>query len=38
MDDVMWGIRPSKRLAAARKIKKAMLIVYGKKGPYWLLS
>ena len=33
MVDVMWGIREFNAVAAAKKIKKPMMIVYGKKGP-----
>ena len=33
MVDVMWGIREFNAQAAARKIKKPMMIVYGKHGP-----
>ncbi len=33
MVDVMWGIREFNAVAAAKKIKKPMLIVYGRKGP-----
>ena len=38
MVDVMWGIREFNAVAAAKKIKKPMLIVYGKKGPTIALS
>ncbi len=33
MVDVMWGIRQFDAVGAAKKIKKPMMIVYGKKGP-----
>jgi 3-oxoadipate enol-lactonase len=33
MVDVMWGIREFNAVAAAKKIKKPMMIVYGKRGP-----
>ena len=33
MLDVMWGIREFNAVGAAKKIKKPMMIVYGKKGP-----
>ena len=33
MVDVMWGIREFNVVAAAKKIKKPMMIVYGRKGP-----
>lgn len=33
MVDVMWGIREFNAAAAAKKIKKPMMIVYGKRGP-----
>lgn len=33
MMDVMWGIREFNAVAAAKKIKKPMMIVYGRKGP-----
>ena len=33
MVDVMWGIREFNAVAAAKKIKKPMMIVYGRKGP-----
>ncbi len=33
MVDVMWGIREFNAPAAAKKIKKPMMIVYGKRGP-----
>jgi 3-oxoadipate enol-lactonase len=33
MVDVMWGIREFDAPRAAKKIKKPMMIVYGKKGP-----
>jgi len=33
MVDVMWGIREFNAMAAAKKIKKPMMIVYGKLGP-----
>ncbi len=38
MVDVMWGIRQFNLLAAAKKIKKPMMLVYGKKGPTVALS
>ena len=33
MVDVMWGIRQFDAPAAAKKIKRPMMIVYGRKGP-----
>jgi 3-oxoadipate enol-lactonase len=33
MVDVMWGIRGFNTPAAAKKIKKPMMVVYGRKGP-----
>jgi pimeloyl-ACP methyl ester carboxylesterase len=33
MVDVMWGIREFRATVAAKKIKRPMMIVYGKKGP-----
>jgi len=33
MVDVMWGIREFNAVGAAKKIKKPMMIVYGKRGP-----
>ena len=33
MVSVMWGIRQFDAVGAAKKIKKPMMIVYGKKGP-----
>ena len=33
MVDVMWGIREFNAVAAAKRIKKPMMLVYGRKGP-----
>lgn len=38
MMDVMWGIREFNAPAAAKKIKKPMMLVYGRKGPTIALS